>query len=74
MNFLFKLRHMFCFNNGLPALRYAIGNDDNYDSVEFVYCAKHKGAENHKVNKNYSQKQRNMEQWKIREDGELKWY
>lgn len=74
MNFLFKLRHRFCFKNGLPALRYAIGNNDDYDSVEFVYCAKHLGKENHKINKNYSQMQRNMEQWKIRSDGELKWY
>lgn len=71
MNFFFKLRHCLCFKNGLPALRYSIGHEDNDDSVEFVYCKIHRG---HRVNKNYSQKQRNMEQWKIRSDGELKWY
>lgn len=71
MNFFFKLRHCLCFKNGLPALGYGIGHNDNDDSVEWVYCKIHRG---HRVNKNYSQKQRNMEKWKIREDGELKWY
>ena len=72
MNLFFKLRHRFCLKDGLLALHYGIGNLENDDDVQFVYCVKHKTKA--LVNKNYSQQQRNMEKWKIRKDGELKWY